>query len=148
MELTLEVARSLGLGGLGLMATMLAVRLAIQTVDLARTQLWRRNGSNGTKVAFDELKVVCPLAPGRHSLDDVHEVLVQIQSGMERLNETQKVIESDMKDRSQRLCDILGALRLDRPTISAADENLFCASQQELSYTRIFSLQINRLTGA
>jgi len=113
MELTLEVARSLGLGGLGLMATMLAVRLAIQTVDLARTQLWRRNGSNGTKVAFEELKVVCPLAPGRHSLDDVHEVLVQIQSGMERLNETQKVIESDMKDRSQRLCDILGALRLE-----------------------------------
>lgn len=108
-----EIARSFGLGGLGLMATMMAVKLAVQAIDLARNQLWRRNSSNGTKVAFEELKVVCPLAPGRHSLDDVHEVLVQIQSGMERLNETQKVIESDMKDRSQRLCDILGALRLE-----------------------------------
>jgi hypothetical protein len=113
MELAFEAARSLGLGGLGLMATMLAVKLAIQVVDLARNQVWRRGGGNGTKVAFDELKVVCPLAPGRHSLDDVHEVLIQIRSGMERLNETQKEIETDMKDRSQRLCDILGALRLE-----------------------------------
>lgn len=113
MEMAFEAARSLGLGGLGLMATMLAVKLAIQVVDLARNQVWRRGGSNGTKVAFDELKVVCPLAPGRHSLDDVHEVLIQIRSGMERLNETQKEIETDMKDRSQRLCDILGALRLE-----------------------------------
>ncbi len=113
MELAFEAARSLGLGGLGLMATMLAVKLAIQVVDLARSQVWRRNGSNATKVAFDELKVVCPLAPGRHSLDDVHEVLIQIRSGMERMNETQKEIETDMKDRSQRLCDILSALRLE-----------------------------------
>jgi len=113
MEMAFEAARSLGLGGLGLMATMLAVKLAIQVVDLARNQVWRRSGSNGTKVAFEELKVVCPLAPGRHSLDDVHEVLIQIRSGMERLNETQKEIETDMKDRSQRLCDILGALRLE-----------------------------------
>lgn len=113
MEMAFEAARSLGLGGLGLMATMLAVKLAIQAVDLARNQIGRRNGTNGTKVAFDELKVVCPLAPGRHSLDDVHEVLIQIRSGMERLNETQKEIETDMKDRSQRLCDILGALRLE-----------------------------------
>lgn len=116
MEMAFEAARSLGLGGLGLMATMLAVKLAIQVVDLARNQVWRRNGSNGRNgqmVAFDELKVVCPLAPGRHSLDDVHEVLIQIRSGMERLNETQKEIETDMKDRSQRLCDILGALRLE-----------------------------------
>ncbi len=113
MEMAFEAARSLGLGGLGLMATMLAVKLAIQAVDLARNQIGRRGGNNGTKVAFDELKVVCPLAPGRHSLDDVHEVLIQIRSGMERLNETQKEIETDMKDRSQRLCDILGALRLE-----------------------------------
>ena len=113
MEMAFEAARSLGLGGLGLMATMLAVKLAIQAVDLARNQIGRRNGTNGTKVAFEELKVVCPLAPGRHSLDDVHEVLIQIRSGMERLNETQKEIETDMKDRSQRLCDILGALRLE-----------------------------------
>jgi hypothetical protein len=83
------------------MATLLAVRLAIQTVDFARNQLWRRNGSNGTKVAFDELKVVCPLAPGRHSLDDVHEVLVQIQSGMERLNETQIVRITDRSSKTR-----------------------------------------------
>ena len=113
MEMAFEAARSLGLGGLGLMATMLAVKLAIQVVDLARNQIGRRSGTNGTKVGFEELKFVCPLAPGRHSLDDVHEVLIQIRAGMERLNETQKEIETDMKDRSQRLCDILGALRLE-----------------------------------
>ena len=113
MDQALEVARSFGLGGLGLMATVLSVKLAVQAVDLVRSQQSRRNGGNGSKVAFDELKVVCPLAPGHHSLDDVHEVLIQIRSGMERLNETQKEIETDMKDRSQRLCDILGALRLE-----------------------------------
>lgn len=113
MDQALEVARSFGLGGLGLMATVLSVKLAVQAVDLVRSQQGRRNGGNGSKVAFDELKVVCPLAPGHHSLDDVHEVLIQIRSGMERLNETQKEIETDMKDRSQRLCDILGALRLE-----------------------------------
>ena len=113
MEHTIDIARSFGLGGLGLMATMMAVKLAVQALDLARNQLWRRGGGNGSKVAFDELKVVCPLAPGHHSLDDVHEVLIQIRAGMERMNETQKEIESDMKDRSQRLCDILSALRLE-----------------------------------
>jgi hypothetical protein len=112
MNETLEIARSFGLGGLGLMATVLSVKLAIQAIDLLRNQQQRRNG-NGAKSALDELRVVCPLAPGRHSLDDVHEVLIQIRSGMERLNETQKEIETDMKDRSQRLCDILSALRLE-----------------------------------
>ncbi len=112
MNETLEIARSFGLGGLGLMATVLSVKLAIQAIDILRNQQRRRNG-NGAKGALDELRVVCPLAPGRHSLDDVHEVLIQIRSGMERLNETQKEIESDMKDRSQRLCDILSALRLE-----------------------------------
>ena len=101
MNETLEIARSFGLGGLGLMATMLAVKLAVQAVDLARNQLWRRNDSNGSKVAFDELKVVCPLAPGRHSLDDVHEVLIPIRSGLERLNETQKEIETDTFGRTR-----------------------------------------------
>lgn len=116
MTETLEFARSFGIGGLGLMATVMAVKLAVQAVDLARAQLSKKtgvNGTNGRKVAFDELKVVCPLAPGRHSLDDVHEVLVQIQTGMDRLNETQKEIESDMKGNSQRLCDTLGALRIE-----------------------------------
>jgi len=94
------------------MATVLSVKLAVQAIDLLRSQQRRRNG-NGTKAAFDELRVVCPLAPGHHSLDDVHEVLIQIRTGMEHLNETQKEIESDMKDRSQRLCDILSALRLE-----------------------------------
>lgn len=112
MNAALEIARSFGLGGLGLMATVLSVKLAVQAIDLLRSQQRRRNG-NGTKAAFDELRVVCPLAPGHHSLDDVHEVLIQIRSGMERLNETQKEIETDMKDRSQRLCDILSALRLE-----------------------------------
>lgn len=111
MELAFEVARSLGLGGLGLMATMLAVKLAIQAVDLARNQ--RRSVSNGTKVALDELRLVCPVAPRNHSLDDVHEVLLQIRTGMERLNETQKGIETDMKEQGRHLYDVLSALRLE-----------------------------------
>jgi hypothetical protein len=112
MNAALEIARTFGLGGLGLMATVLSVKLAVQVIDLLRNQQRARNGS-ASKIAFEELKVVCPLAPGRHSMDDVYEVLIQIKGGMERLNDTQKEIETDMKDRSQRLCDILSALRLE-----------------------------------
>ena len=113
MNEVLEIARSFGLGGLGLLAAVLTVKLAIQAVDLVQAQQRRRNGNGGAKFALDELRVVCPLAPGNHSLDDVYEVLIQIRSGMERLNDTQKEIEADMKDRSHRLNDVLSALRLE-----------------------------------
>jgi len=87
----LEIARSFGLGGLGLLATVLSVRSAVQAVDLARAQQKRRNGNgNGTKIAFDDLRLICPLSPASHSLDDIHEVLVEIRAGMERLNETRR----------------------------------------------------------
>ena len=109
----LEIARSFGLGGLGLLATMLSVKLAIQAVDLVRAQQRRRNGGNGAKLALDELRLVCPLAPGSHSLGDIHDVLVEIRAGMERLNETQKEIVTDEKERSHRLNDVLNALRLE-----------------------------------
>jgi hypothetical protein len=111
----LEIARSLGLGGLGLLATVLSVKLAVQAVDLARAQQRRRNGNggNGTSIALDELRLVCPLAPGSHSLGDIHDVLVEIRAGMERLNETQKEIMADTKERSHRLNDVLNALRLE-----------------------------------
>lgn len=113
MELAFEVARSLGLGGLGLMATMLAVKLALQVVEVVRAQQRKRNGDGGAKVALDELRLICPVAPRNHSLDDVHEVLIQIRTGMERLNETQKGIETDMKEQGRHLYDVLSALRLE-----------------------------------
>jgi hypothetical protein len=109
----LEIARSLGLGGLGLLAAVLSVRLAVQAVDLARTQQRRRNGNGESKLALDELRLVCPLDPGHHSLDDVYEVLVEIRAGMERLNETQREIVADTRERSDRLNDVLTALRLE-----------------------------------
>ena len=108
----LEITRSFGLGGLGLLATVLSVKLAVQAIDLARAQQRRRNG-NGARIALDELRLVCPLAPGSHSLDDVHDVLVEIRVGMERLNETQKELVADTKERSQHLDDVLSALRLE-----------------------------------
>ena len=113
MSEALEIARSFGLGGLGLLAAVLSVRLAVQAVDLARAQQRRRNGGDRSRLDLDELRVVCPLAPGNHSLDDVHEVLIQIRAGMERLNETQKEIVTDAKERSQRLDDVLNAIRLE-----------------------------------
>ena len=88
---------------------MLAVKLALQMVELARSRLNKRNGA---KLAVEELKIVCPLAPGRHSLDNIHEVLIRILGDMERLNETQNEIEADVKERSQRLGDILAELRV------------------------------------
>lgn len=111
----LEIARSLGLGGLGLLAAVLSVKLAVQVVDFARAQQQRRNGNggNGAKLALDDLRLVCPLAPGSHSLADIHDVLVEIRAGMERLNETQKEIMADTKERSHRLNDVLNALRLE-----------------------------------
>lgn len=113
MSEVLEIARSLGLGGLGLLAAVLSVKLAVQVVEFLRTQQQRRNGNGGSKIALDELRLVCPLAPRNHSLDDVHEVLIQIRTGMERLNETQKGIETDMKEQSRHLYDVLSALRLE-----------------------------------
>jgi len=109
----LDITGSFGLGGLGLLAAVFSVKLAIQAVDLARAQQRRRNGPNRSKVDLDELRVVCPLAPGNHSLDDVHEVLIQIRAGMERLNATQKAIETDMKERSDRPYPVLNAPRLE-----------------------------------
>ncbi len=113
MNEALEIARSLGLGGLGLLAAVLSVKLAVQVVEILRTQQQRRNGNGGSKIALDELRLVCPLAPRNHSLDDVHEVLIQIRTGMERLNETQKGIETDMKEQGRHLYDVLSALRLE-----------------------------------
>ena len=49
MEMAFEVARSFGLGGLGLMATMLAVKLAIQAVDLARNQVGGAMAATGRR---------------------------------------------------------------------------------------------------
>jgi len=113
MNEALEIARTFGLGGLGLLAAVLSVKLAVHVVDLVRAQQRRRNGNGGSKVALDELRLVCPVAPRNHSLDDIHEVLIQIRTGMERLNETQKEIEADMKERSHHLYDVLSALRLE-----------------------------------
>lgn len=109
----LEVARSLGLGGLGLLAAVLSVKLALQVFEVVRAQQRRRNGNGNSKLALDELRLVCPVAPRSHSLDDIHEVLIQIRSGMERLNETQKGIETDMKEQGRHLYDVLSALRLE-----------------------------------
>jgi len=109
----LEIARSFGLGGLGLLAAVFSVKLSVQLVELLRAQQRRRNGNGGSKMALDELRLVCPVAPRNHSLDDIHEVLIQIRAGMERLNETQKGIETDMKEQSRHLYDVLGALRLE-----------------------------------
>lgn len=108
----LEIARSLGLGGLGLLAAVLSVRLAVQVVELARARERRRNG-NGSKPALDELRLVCPVSAASHSLDDVHEVLVEIRAGMERLADTQHELATDMKERSHRLEDVLNAIRLE-----------------------------------
>lgn len=113
MNEALEIARSLGLGGLGLLATVLSVRLAVQVVEFARTQQRRRNGNGGSRPTLDDLRLVCPVAPRNHSLDDVYEVLIQIRGGMDRLNETQKEIEEDVKERSDRLYDVLNAVRLE-----------------------------------
>ncbi len=113
MSEALEIARSFGLGGLGLLAAVLSVKLAIQAIDLARSLQRRRNGGNGGKLALDELRLVCPLAAGSHSLDDIHDVLVEIRVGMERLNDTQKELVADTKERTHHLNDVLNALRLE-----------------------------------
>ncbi len=113
MSEVLEIARSFGLGGLGLLAAVLSVKLAVQAIELLRAQQQRRNGNGRSKLALDELRLVCPLAPGGYSLDDIHEVLVEIRTGMERLNDTQKELVADTKERTHHLNDVLNALRLE-----------------------------------
>lgn len=109
----MEIARSFGLAGLGLLAAVLAVKLAARAVELARSQQRGRSGDAGVSVALEKLRLICPVARGTHSLDDIHDVLLQIGASMDRLHETQERIETDTKEERRYLHDVLSALRLE-----------------------------------
>jgi predicted transcriptional regulator len=64
-------------------------------------------------VDCEKLRLICPMAAGNHSLDDLHEVLTQMESGIEQLNETQERIATRADTRDDRLTDVLSALRLE-----------------------------------
>ncbi len=110
----LEISRSLGMGGVGILAAVLAIKLSLRLVELVRGQQQQGKPLRGmSQISLEELRLICPVGPQNHSLDDIHEVLVQIGGSLDRFNETQKGIQADMKDQSKDLNEVLTALRLD-----------------------------------
>ena len=102
-----EVAKVIASGGGGILAVVLAVYLGIKAVDLGRTALARRNGHGTPKLS--ELRMVCPIATGRRTLDDLHEVLVELVGGVDRLNDQQ----GDGETATRNLTAVISELRIE-----------------------------------
>jgi len=111
---TLEaISGAIGAGGGGMLAIVLSVWLAIKAVDLVKTH---RNGKanpgpggNGSTGLKESLRMICPLGTGRHTLDDVHDVLEDVAGGIENLNTKQ---DADAAA-TGKLVDAITALRLE-----------------------------------
>jgi len=114
MDPSLEaITTAISAGGGGIAAIVLAVWLAIKAVDLVKT---RTNGSanpggkgNGSTNLKDHLRMICPLGTGRHTLDDVHDVLENVAGGIDTLNTKQ---DADAAA-TGKLTDAITALRLE-----------------------------------
>lgn len=81
------ILRAIGSGGGGILAVVLAVYLAIKVVALVRPLIAHRNVNPGAH--SEELRLICPIATGRRTLDDLHDVLVAIVGGIDKLNDKQ-----------------------------------------------------------
>lgn len=120
MSQILEAAPELGSAGLGLLAVILAVYLAIQAIALVRGLVIQKrtglpcgtsNGSNGNG-RLERLRMICPLSPGEHSLDDVHTVLTGMASSLDDLNRAQSDANRQASNRNTKLGEVLTAIRL------------------------------------
>lgn len=105
MATLLETAPELGTVGLAILAVILAIFLALKALEL-----YRRNGKtngigtgNGNRTAvsrtrLDQLRMICPFGTGRRSLDDVHEILVSINTAIEGMERSQEQLAKDTRD--------------------------------------------------
>lgn len=117
MQEVLSIAKTVGFGSLSILAVVLSVWLALRVVEFARVTRGS-NGRNGNgrsrpKMELEALRLICPLAPSSRSLDDLHDVLVRVVNGIDRLNETQKGMMADTQGRDDKLCDLLNQMRVE-----------------------------------
>lgn len=110
----ITIARTIGTGGGGILAVVLAIWLAIKAVDLARRMIAHRNGNPGNP-NLEELRLVCPVASGRRTLDDLHDVLVDLVSGIGNLNEKQDAAAVDSRSLTDSIADLRVEIARGRP---------------------------------
>lgn len=101
----LTIARTIGTGGGGILAIVLAIWLAIKAINLAREMIARRNGNPGNP-NLEELRLICPVATGRRTLDDLHDVLVELVSGIGNLTDKQDAAALDSHNLTSSIADL------------------------------------------
>jgi hypothetical protein len=112
---SLKIGESLGLGGLGIFAAVLAVKLATKMLEFARAQQARRNGGAALPggIPLADLRMICPLTSGRYSLDDVREVMVEVRIGVDQQNEILKDMAKDTRAGTQATQAMVQTLALE-----------------------------------
>jgi hypothetical protein len=119
MEEAIEITRSFGLGGLGLLAAIFAFRLAMQTVTSLQAQRQQRNGNGSHRgnAAFErlvkELSLQCPLATGRRSLDDIYVVLVASDGKMLGVKDGLDAVANEVRDGNAKVIEAINTLRVE-----------------------------------
>ena len=100
----LKVAQSMGFAGMGLLAAVLALWVVAQLVPVFKTQLSRRNGNGGSENGGPRgMKLECPMASGKRTLDDVYGALVDLKRSVEDQTKRQDQIISGQERVVDRL---------------------------------------------
>lgn len=104
----ITIARTIGTGGGGILAVVLAIWLAIKAINLAREMIAHRNGTPGNpgNPNLEELRLICPVATGRRTLDDLHDVLVELVSGIGNLTDKQDSAAVDSHNLTNSIADL------------------------------------------
>jgi hypothetical protein len=102
------IAKMIAGGGGAACITALAVWLSIKAVDLVKA---KTNGHGSAKppnpdMLRETLRMICPLGTGRHTLDDVHDVLVNVAGGIQLLNDKQEAQDASSRALSQAITDL------------------------------------------
>lgn len=99
------IAQTIGTGGGGLLALVLAIWLAIKAIALARSMLAHRSG-NHRHPKLEQLRLICPIATGRRTLDDLHDAIVGLATGIDQLNGKQDNAATTTTNLSEAITDL------------------------------------------
>jgi len=114
MDSIVESANALGPVGLIALALVIAVFLALKAVETIRRLIDRKNGNDcSCTPKFDELRLICPIATGNVSLEDVRDVLLDVKRGIDAMNNGR----TEQRTRDGELARVLGELRVEVATL-------------------------------
>ena len=102
----LEITRGLGNLGIALLAIVLALWLGLRLVALFRTLYQNGNGGkrlngNGIPRGLEGLRMICPVAGGRTSLEDLYDVLVELRGEMRTQNKQQESLIKELREQGK-----------------------------------------------